>query len=87
MGSQTVFAVPVKVHGGSGCFDVVGVRHIEAAVVVLGIVNAVLACTAIVTGHPLLLIRDGRSPPVVFLWSYLSFCGELRLPNGTCFDR
>lgn len=86
VGSQTVCAVPVKVHGGSGCFDVFGVGHIEAAVIVLGIINAMLSCTAIVTGHPLLLIRDGRSPPS-FLWGYLSIfamgCVPRRAPVST----
>ena len=49
MGSQTVITVPVKVHSGSGCFDVFSVVYIEAAVIVLGVVDAVFSCTAIET--------------------------------------
>ncbi len=47
--------------------DVISVEHIELPVVVFGIINAMLAYTAIVTGYPLLLIRDGRSLPLFTL--------------------
>ena len=49
MGSQTVITVPVKVHSGSGCFDVFSVVYIEAAVIVLGVVSAVCSGSSVVS--------------------------------------
>ena len=63
MGAQAVCAVPVQVQPGSLPGDVLRVLHVEAAVVVPGIIDAVLSRAAIVTGYPLLLHCDGWSPP------------------------
>ena len=59
MGAQAVCAVPVQVQPGSLPGDVLRVLHVEAAVVVPGVVDAVLSRTAIVTGYPLPLNCDG----------------------------
>ena len=85
MGSQTVITVPVKVHSGSGCFDVFSVVYIEAAVIVLGVVDAVFSCTAIVTGYPLLLICDGRSPPSCLFHYFFRLPSCFRFPEGSLF--
>lgn len=65
MCAKAVVPVPVQIKLRLLGLDVFGIIHIELPVIVLGVIDAVLACTAIVTGYPLLLISYGRSPPVI----------------------
>ena len=67
MRAETIHAVPITVEGRPGGIDVVGMLHIELPVVVFRVIDAVLACTAIVTRDPTLFISDRPSPPSVIM--------------------
>ena len=85
MGAQAVCAVPVQVQPCSLPGDVLRVLHVEAAVVVPGIIDAVLSRAAIVTGYPLLSNCDGWSPPSRLLGCLFPWRSCFRSPEGLLF--
>ena len=56
---KTVLPVPVKVQTGTILVDVLRMGYIELAVIVFGVIDAVLSRTAIMTGYPLFVIGHG----------------------------
>ena len=85
MGAQAVCAVPVQVQPGSLPGDVLRILHVEAAIVVPGVIDAVFSRAAIVTGYPLLLIGDGRSPPSLLLGCLFPWRSCFRSPEELLF--
>ena len=59
--------------------------YVEAAIVVPGVIDAVFSRAAIVTGYPLLLIGDGRSPPSLLLGCLFPWRSCFRSPEGLLF--
>ena len=65
---QTVLPVPVKVQTGSILVDVLRMGYIELPVIVFGVIDAVLSCAAIVTGHTRFLICHAPHLRFFIMW-------------------
>ena len=76
VGPQAVLPVPVKVLACPAFVDVVRMIHIELAVIVLWVIDAVLSRTAIVTGHPLLCCSHGITSVSHFFFAVAFFISE-----------
>ena len=65
---QTVLSVPVKVQTGTILVDVLRMGYIELAVIVFGVIDAVLSCAAIVTGDTRFLICHAPHLRFFIMW-------------------